>query len=282
MIITVATATGQNSAYRRQIEGRFGNEAPFSFSPDRLQGGVSSSRPGKTIAATAHSSEQQVQAALAWLQSHGSKRNRDGLARYAIYSEHILGVSVADIRAYAKQLGPNHQLALALWKTGIYEVRMLAVFVAEPERVTPTLMDRRARDFDNWAICDSACFHLFDRTPHAFAKVAEWSDAPAEFVRRAAFALLASVAGHAKTTGDEPFLRQLRLVERAASDDRNFVKKAVSWALRRVGQRNRTLHAAALDVAQRLAASNERTPRWIGRDALRDLTGATTMRRLKR
>ncbi len=226
--------------------------------------------------------DEAVRASLVWLERHGSARIRDGLARYAIRSEHVLGVSVADIRAYAKQLGPNHQLAIALWKTGVYEARMLAVFVAEPARVTPTLMDRWARDFDNWAICDSACFHLFDRTPHAFVKVAQWSDAPAEFVRRAAFALLASVAGHDKTTGDEPFLRGLHLVEHAASDERNFVKKAVSWALRRTGQRDRALHAAALEVAQRLAASTDRTSRWIGKDALRDLASATTMRRLKR
>ena len=121
MIITVASVTGQNSAYRRQIEGRFGNEAPFSFSPHRLQGGVSSSRPKGASAAAAHSIGKEVQAALVWLERRGTKRNRDGLARYAIRSEHVLDVSVADIRAYAKQLGPNHQLALALWKTGVYK-----------------------------------------------------------------------------------------------------------------------------------------------------------------
>ena len=226
--------------------------------------------------------DEAARAALAWLGRRGSKRNRDGMARYAIRSAHILGVSVADIRAYAKRLGGDHELALALWKTGIYEARVLAVFVAEPERVTPALMDRWARDFDNWAICDTACIHLFDRTPYAFAKVAQWSDARAEFVRRAAFALLASVAGHDKTTGDEAFLRGLTLVELAAGDERNFVKKAVSWALRRTGQRNGALHAAAEDVARRLAASADRTRRWIGKDALRDLRSATTMRRLKR
>ncbi|MBA3387034.1 MAG: DNA alkylation repair protein [Chthoniobacterales bacterium] len=222
--------------------------------------------------------DEEVRAAVAWLERRGSKRNREGMARYAIRSKCILGVSVADLRGYAKELGRNHRLALALWKTGIYEARMLAAFVAEPERVTPALMDRWARDFDNWAICDTVCFHLFDRTPHAFAKVTEWIDAHGEFVRRAAFALLASVAGHDKTTGDQPFLRGLRLVKRAASDDRNFVKKAVSWALRRIGQRNRALHAAAMEVARSLAGSTERTPRWIGQDALRDLTSATTMR----
>ena len=281
MIITAEQSAGQNSAYRRQIEGRSGNGAPFSFSAVQIEEGVSR-RAKKAIAAPVHSIEQQAEAALGWLERHGSARNREGMARYAIRSEHILGVSVADIRAFAKQLGLNHELALTLWKAGIYEARMLAVFVAEPTRVTPALMDRWASDFDNWSICDTACIHLFDRTPHAFAKIAEWSDARPEFVRRAAFALLASVAGHDKTTGDESFLRGLELVELAADDERNFVKKAVSWALRRTGQRNRALHAAAEDVARRLAASTDRTRRWIGKDALRDLRSATTMRRLDR
>ncbi|CAN5589027.1 DNA alkylation repair protein [soil metagenome] len=223
---------------------------------------------------------RSVDEAVAWLERRGSQRNREGMARYGIRSEHVLGVLVGDLRTFAKQLGRDHALSLALWKTGIYEARMLAAFVAEPERVTPALMNRWARDFDNWAICDTVCFHLFDRTPHVFAKVTEWSDAQEEFIRRAAFALLASFAGHDKSTADEPFLRGLRLVERAASDERNFVKKAVSWALRRIGQRNQALHAAALEVAQRLAASPEKTRRWIGKDALRDLTSATTKRRL--
>jgi 3-methyladenine DNA glycosylase AlkD len=227
--------------------------------------------------------DEAVREAVAWLERRGSKRNRDGMARYGIRSsDKIVGVSVADIRKFAKRVGRDHQLALALWKTRIYEARMLAAFVAEPERVTPALMNRWARDFDNWALCDTACFHLFDRTPHAFAKVEEWSNAEAEFVRRAAFALLASVAGHNKATGDQPFLRGLQLIERAAGDERNFVKKAVSWGLRRIGQRNLALHAAAIEVAQRLASSEERTPRWIGKDALRDLTRATTRRRLQR
>ena len=243
---------------------------------------MSSSTPRKAIVAPSVFTKQKVQAALASLKRRGSKRNREVMTRYANRSEHILGVSVADIRAYAKQLGRNHQLAIALWKTRVYEARLLAVCVAEPERVTPALMGRSAYDFDNWAICDTACLHLFDRTPHAFGKVAEWSDARAEFERRAAFALLASVAGHDKTTADTPFLGGLRLVKSAAGDERNFVKKAVSWALRRTGQRNRALHAAAVEVAQRLAVSTERTPRWIGKDALRDLNSATTMRRLNR
>lgn len=141
-------------------------------------------------------------------------------------------------------------------------------------------MNRWCRDFDNWAICDTLCVHLFDRTPHAFAKVARWSDKRAEFVKRVAFALLASLALHDKTCGDEPFIESLRLIEKAASDERNFVKKGVSWALRGVGRRNATLHAAAVTVARRLADSPEVAARWVGREALKELTSAAVVRRV--
>jgi 3-methyladenine DNA glycosylase AlkD len=157
---------------------------------------------------------------------------------------------------------------------------MLTAFIAEPARVTPSQMDRWCRDFDNWAICDTLCFHLFDRTPHAFAKVEQWSDRRAEFEKRAAFALLASVAGHDKTAGDEPFLATLPLIERAATDQRNFVKKGVSWALRHIGGRSRTLNVAAVELAQRLAASTDAGARWIGKDALREITSSKVLRRL--
>ncbi|HEY1381287.1 MAG TPA: DNA alkylation repair protein [Gemmataceae bacterium] len=222
-----------------------------------------------------------VREALAWLERHGSKRTRDDLMpRYGIHTDRAFGVSVADVRRLAKQLGHDHGLAGALWDTGWYEARLLAAFVGEPARVTPAQMDRWCRDFDNWAVCDTACFHLFDRTPHAFAKVALWAGRKGEFVRRAAFALLASLALHDKQSGDEPFVRCLPLVEAAATDDRNFVKKAVSWALRAVGGRSADLNAAAVAVARRLCESPEAAARWVGRDALRELTGAVMARRL--
>ena len=161
-------------------------------------------------------------------------------------------------------------LAAALWETGWYEARLLTSFVDEPARVTPEQMDRWCRDFDNWGICDTLCFHLFDRTPHAWPKVAQWSGASEEFVKRAAFALLASLAGHDKKAADEQFLETLPWIERAATDERNFVKKGVSWALRMTGRRNPSLNAAAVEVAQRLAASPEPAARWIGKDALKD------------
>ena len=225
--------------------------------------------------------DRELQSAVGWLERHSTKRTRDGMARYAIPSDNALGVSVGDIRVLAKQIGPNHKLALALWPTGVYEARMLTAFVAESARVTSSQMDRWCRDFDSWAICDTLCFHLFDKTPHAFGKVAQWSDKRAEFEKRAAFALLASVALHDKKAGDEPFRATLPLIERAATDERNFVKKAVNMALRAIGQRNRTLNAAAVAVARRLADSKDATSKWVGSDALRDLTSPAVTKRLK-
>jgi len=143
--------------------------------------------------------EAELEATLAWLKRRGTKANREGMARYAIRSEKVFGVSVATLRQRAKTLGRNHALASALWDTGWYEARMLAAFVDEPARVTPAQMDRWSRDFDNWAICDTACFHLFDRTPHAFKKVAAWAGRKDEFVKRAGFALrLAARAAQGK------------------------------------------------------------------------------------
>ena len=214
---------------------------------------------------------EQVQTALVWLEQHATERDRENLVRFGIHAKNAIGVSMVHIQLLAKQLGRNHELAAALWDTGYYEARLLTAYVDEPARVTPTQMDRWCHDFDNWGICDTLCFALFDRTPHAWAKVTKWSNKREEFEKRAAFALMASLAGHDKTSGDEPFLEGLVLVEQAAADNRNFVKKGVSWALRGTGRRNAVLHAAALAVAQRLADSTETAARWVGKDALRDL-----------
>jgi 3-methyladenine DNA glycosylase AlkD len=207
---------------------------------------------------------------LSYLRRRGSKRNRDGMARYGIVAPKVFGISVAVLRAYAKRIGRNHDLALALWKTGWYEARMLAAFIADPALVTPALMDRWAKDFDNWAICDTVCFHLFDKSPHAWPKIRAWSRRREEFVKRASFALLASVALHDKKAPDAPFVKSFPLIERAADDDRNFVKKGVSWALRGIGHRNPALKREAMRVARRLAVSDVASARWIGKDALRD------------
>jgi len=204
------------------------------------------------------------------------------MARYGIPSDNASGVSVADIRLLAKKLGRNHELALALLETGSYEARMLTPFIDEPALVSPAQMDRWCRDFDSWAICDALCFHLFDKTPHAWQKIAKWADRREEFVKRAAFALLASVALHDKKAADGPFIKCFVLIEHAATDDRNFVKKAVSWALRGIGKRNVALNSTAIKLARRLADSAHPAARWTGKDALRDLATPATRRRMKK
>jgi 3-methyladenine DNA glycosylase AlkD len=233
-----------------------------------------------TKKSTKTSLESEVQGALTWLKRHSAKRNLEGMARYAIPSDNAFGVSVANIRVLGKRLGHNHELAAELWKTGWYEARMLTSFVDDPALVTPAQMDRWAREFDNWAIVDTICFHLFDRTPHAWRKVAEWHNRREEFVKRAAFALLWSLTVHDKSATDAQFVEGLGFIERAASDERNFVKKAVNMALRATGKRNPTLNAAAVATARRLAASTQATERWVGKDALRELTGPSVTRRL--
>jgi 3-methyladenine DNA glycosylase AlkD len=222
----------------------------------------------------------RVKSVLATLERMASKQVREGMARYAIPNDKAFGIPVGELQKLAKRLGRDHALALALWESGFYEARLLASFVDEPARVTPAQMDRWCRAFDNWAVCDTACFHLFDRTPHAFAKVERWATRKPEFERRAAFALLASIAGHDKQASDAAFLRSLPLIAGAADDPRNFVKKAVSWALRRIGTRNEALKKAALALAKELAASEDAATRWVGKDALRDLSRAKRERAL--
>ncbi len=212
----------------------------------------------------------RVAEALQWLERHESARNRAGMARYAIVSQRILGVSVAEVRRLARRLGRDHRLAEALWRTGVHEARMLAAFVDEPARVTRSQMDRWVRGFDNWAICDAHCMHLFDRTPHAWAMARAWTRRQEEFVKRAGFALYASLATHDDNAPDERFLPALRAIERESGDDRHLVRKASSWALRSIGRRSPGLRREALRCARRLAASGERSARWIGRDAMRE------------
>jgi 3-methyladenine DNA glycosylase AlkD len=226
--------------------------------------------------------ESRVRDAVAWLRKRATRKNRDGMARYGIVSPKIFGVSVATIRELGKRLGQDHELALALWPTGWHEARMLAAFVEDPDRVTSRQMDGWARDFDNWALCDTVCLHLFDKTPHAWRQVKRWSGRRDEFVRRAAFATLAGLALHDTRAADEQFLRALPLIEAAATDDRILVRKGVSWALRTVGRRSDRLNVAATDVARRLIDMESRSARWIGRDAFRELTSRAVQRRVAR
>jgi 3-methyladenine DNA glycosylase AlkD len=217
------------------------------------------------------------------------------MARYGINVENAFGVSIYELRKVAKRLGTDHELALALWDTGNHEARLLACFVDNPEAVTEEQMEAWARDFDSWDICDQATTSLFDLTKHAWTKAHEWAARDEEWVRRAGFALMAGLAVHDKAATDRAFTTLLPLIERAASDERNFVKKAVNWALRNVGKRNRALNDAAIACAEKIRASankraggdrggdpGARSARWVATDALRELRSDKLQGRLDR
>lgn len=179
----------------------------------------------------------QVAEVLAWLKAHSTKATLEGMARYAIPSHNAYGVAVKDIKALGKKLGRNHELALELWQTGVYEARMLVAYIADPQQLTPAQMDAWCADFDSWALPDTLSFNLFDRSPHAWSKVDEWSSREPELEKRAGFALLWALALHDKRAPDSAFLHGLELIEREAGDRRNFVKKAVQMARRAVERR---------------------------------------------
>jgi 3-methyladenine DNA glycosylase AlkD len=219
---------------------------------------------------------------LQWLKAKGTKRHRDGLARYGIVAPRAFGVPVGTLLQLAKKLGKDHALAAALWKTGWLEARMLAAMVDDPRLVTRRQMDAWAADFDNWGICDTVCWHLFDYTPFAWEKIRRWAASPREYVKRAAFAMMAGQAGHNQAATDAQFLALLPLIEKGARDERNFVKKGVNWALRRIGRRSLALNTAALAVARRLAASGEPSCRWVGHDAVRELASPKVRAQLAR
>ena len=234
--------------------------------PARGGGGSRRARPSAT-------QPTSVEHVLRWLERHGKQSTVAGMARYGIPSEGAYGVTVGQLRAFAKGIGQDHRLAQGLWSSGRYEARMLAAFVDEPAAVTVGQMNRWADDFDSWAICDTVCFALFDRTPHAWSRVRAWSGARSLFTKRAAFALLWGLTVHDRTTPDSAFLACLPLIETAALDERDLVKKGVDMALRALGKRNETLRKAAVTLAGRLAGASDPSQAWIGRSALRELAG---------
>jgi 3-methyladenine DNA glycosylase AlkD len=208
---------------------------------------------------------------LARLKAHANPANVAGMARYGISAQGTLGVSIPVIRALAKQAGRSHELAEELWQSGIHEARILAALVDEPARVTRRQMDRWARDLDSWDVCDQVCSNLFRYTPFAFEKAAEWARARPEFVRRAAFSLMAGLAVKAKDAPDAQFEAFFPLTVEAATDDRNMVKKAVNWALRQIGKRNPRLRELAIAKAEEIRRIDAKSARWIASDALREL-----------
>jgi 3-methyladenine DNA glycosylase AlkD len=203
------------------------------------------------------------------------------MARFGIKTEFVLGISMRTLRKIARETGKCHQLALELWASGIHEARILAGLVDEPELVTGAQMDEWAREFDSWDVCDQCCLNLFAKTLFAFDKVIEWSNRPEEFVKRAAFSLIACLAVNDKKANDAAFLAFLPIIKREANDERNFVKKAVNWALRQIGKRNLALNERAIATAKEIASMPSKSARWIAADALRELTGEVVQGRLR-
>jgi 3-methyladenine DNA glycosylase AlkD len=238
--------------------------------------------------------DKRVTGILKELRSLGSERGRVSMRRFGIEVDNAFGVSTPDLRALAKRLGKDHQLALGLWATGNHDARILACFVEELAAVTEEQVEAWALGFHSWDLCDQATTSLFDLTPHGWPKAAQWAKREEEWVKRAGFSLMAGLAVHDKAASDARFLKLLPLIETGARDSRNFVKKAVSWALRNIGKRNQSLNAAAIACAKRLreaanhSAGSERggdestrAARWVAADALRELQSDAVQQRLR-
>jgi len=219
---------------------------------------------------------------IAELRSMANPQNAAGMARFGIQGGELLGISVVTLRAIARRIGRDHALALRLWESGIHEARLLAAFVDDPRQVTPEQMERWVAGFDSWDICDQVCGSLFDKTPGAYERAAAWAERPEEFVRRAGFVLMTQLAVHDKKADDARFTAFFPLIRAHAADERNFVRKAVNWALRQIGKRSRALNAQAVALAEELRGLDSKSARWVAADALRELTSPKTLSRIKR
>lgn len=216
------------------------------------------------------------------LHSMANLENVKGMARYGINPHNNLGISIYQLRPLAKQIGTNHALALRLWDSQIHDARLLACFIDDPALVTSKQMDSWATDFDSWDICDQVCTSLFDQTPFVYDKVFQWAAKEQEFIRRAAFSLIAGLAIHDKNATDQDFIDLLALCITYATDERNYVKKAVNWALRNIGKRNSALNKTALKIAEKIKNLDSKSARWIASDAIRELTSPKIKEKLER
>ena len=206
----------------------------------------------------------------------------EGMARYGIAVEQRLGVSIPDLRKLAKELGQDHELALKLWKTGIAESKILAAMIDDPNKLTEEQLEDWVKDIDSWDVCDQVCTNLFEKTPLAWKKIIDWSSREEEFVKRTAFSLIACLAWHDRKASDEKLIELLPVIMREATDERNFVKKAVNWALRNIGKRNLNLNEAAINTAREIQRLDSKAARWVASDALRELQSEAIQTRLKR
>ncbi len=216
------------------------------------------------------------------LKSLRNKRNIDGMMRFGIKPKiEVLGVSIPELRKMAKSIGKDHELALKLWDSGIHEAQLLAAFIADSEKLTESQMEKWVRGFDSWDIVDQVCGNLFDKTKFAYKKVFEFSSREEEFVKRTAFTLIAALSVHNKEMRDEDFIKFFPLIKKASTDERNFVKKAVNWALRQIGKRNKKLNKEAIKLAKEIQKIDSKSAKWIAGDAIRELTDEKVKNRLK-
>ena len=204
----------------------------------------------------------------------------NGMARYGMKRDGRLGVSIPDLRKMAKEIGKDHRLALKLWKTGIQEARILAAMIDNPDEVTEQQMNEWVKDIDSWDVCDQVCMNLFEKVPFVRKKIDEWSGKEEEFVKRTAFSLIACLAWHDKKAPDKDFIRLLPIIKAGATDERNYVKKAVNWALRNIGKRNPNLNKAAIKAAKDILKMDSKAARWVASGAIRELESEAVQKRL--
>jgi 3-methyladenine DNA glycosylase AlkD len=222
-----------------------------------------------------------VREILQELKSRSNPRNVAGMARFGINPSNTYGISIPVLRSIAKQVGTDHLLSEQLWASCIHEGRILAAMIDDPSKVTDRQMEEWVNDFDSWDVCDQVCSNLFDKTTLAYRKAVEWSGRREEFVKRAGFALMAALAVHDENAPDSKFRKFLPIIKRASGDDRNFVRKAVNWALRQIGKRNDRLNQEAVKTARQISRSDSKSARWIANDALRELTSPAVKKRLR-
>ena len=205
-----------------------------------------------------------------------------GMARYGIAIERRLGISIPGLRKIARELGRNHQLALDLWQTAVAEARIMAAMIGEPEKLTEAQMEEWVKGINSWDVCDQVCANLFEKSSLAWQKIIDWSEREEEFVKRTAFSLMACLAWHDKKAEDERFIKLFPVIIKGATDERNFVKKAVNWSLRNIGKRNPSLNKAAIEIALEIQRLDSKAARWIASDAIRELRSQAVQSRLKR
>jgi 3-methyladenine DNA glycosylase AlkD len=223
-----------------------------------------------------------VKEVLDKLQSKAKPGQLEGMAKYGMTVEQRLGVSVPDMRKLAKEIGKDHKLALDLWMTGIAEARMVAAMVDDPDKLTEEQMEDWVKGINSWDVCDQVCMNLFEKDPLAWKKIVDWSEREEEFVKRTAFSLMACLAWHDKKASDEKFIELLPIIIKGATDERNFVKKAVNWALRNIGKRNLKLNEAAIRTVKEIQRLDSKAARWVASDAIRELESEAIQIRLKR